>query len=74
MKARVVLTVDLGDPSRWKRIQPRSTLPWRWVPDRRPLAEVLHERLAEVIQGVEEYVGGVTDATIEPIDTPRNDE
>jgi hypothetical protein len=71
MKARVVLTVNLGDQSEWRRIQPRSTLPWRWVPDRRPLAEILDERLSLIIQGVEEYVGGVGEATIEPINEER---
>jgi hypothetical protein len=73
MKARIVLTVDLGDPAKWRRIQHPSTLPWPWVPDRRPLAEILDDRLCDAIQGVEEYAGGVVEATIEPIadDTPK---
>jgi transposase len=72
MKARIVLIVDLGDPAKWRMRKSISSGRLGWMPDRRPLAEILDDRLCDAVQGVEEYAGGVIEATIEPIadDTP----
>lgn len=61
MKARIVLTVELGEPKDWRR---RENL--KWIPDNRPLEDTLDDRLAAAVMGVEEYAGDVEEAAIEP--------
>lgn len=66
MKARIVMVVDVGEPTKWMRPSPGTRK--RWMPDRRPLDVVLADRLADAVWGVGEYAGHVVESTIEPID------
>ena len=62
MKARIELTVDLGDPKSWMT-RGNGAYMMKWVRDKRSLDDILADRLAGAIIGVSEYVGYVDDET-----------